>query len=205
MSASSFLGNSYSRRLLLHTPLFHLPGNGASPPASDAASHGPSHQNSGENRLDTHVVMILSILLCVVICSLGLHSIIRCALRCSNRGTASRAAAPAAKPADMGIDRKVLKAFPTLAYSTGMKLSEECTICLSDFVAGDRIRVLPECNHGFHLKCIDKWLASNTSCPNCRQSLVETCEKILGCNEASISVIVPLEPEGSIINYRSIC
>jgi len=33
----------------------------------------------------------------------------------------------------------------------------ECAICLSDFVKGDKVRVLP-CRHIFHLNEIDEWL-----------------------------------------------
>lgn len=33
----------------------------------------------------------------------------------------------------------------------------ECAICLSDFVNGDRIRILP-CNHIFHMEEVDIWL-----------------------------------------------
>lgn len=33
----------------------------------------------------------------------------------------------------------------------------ECAICLSDFVKGDKVRVLP-CHHIFHLHEVDEWL-----------------------------------------------
>lgn len=35
----------------------------------------------------------------------------------------------------------------------------------------ENVRVLPKCNHGFHLECIDKWLVSHSSCPMCRHSM----------------------------------
>lgn len=37
------------------------------------------------------------------------------------------------------------------------ELQHECAICLSEFVKGDRVRVLP-CNHIFHLDEVDDWL-----------------------------------------------
>ncbi|KAM0934705.1 putative transcription factor C2H2 family [Dioscorea sansibarensis] len=60
---------------------------------------------------------------------------------------------------------------PALLFSPSTKMagaSSDCAICLSDFAAGDRIRVLPSCGHAFHVKCIDAWLASKPSCPTCR-------------------------------------
>lgn len=50
--------------------------------------------------------------------------------------------------------------------------ASECAICLSEFVEGDGIRVLPACNHVFHVKCVEKWLALRCSCPTCRCSTV---------------------------------
>ncbi|GAB2300476.1 hypothetical protein Dimus_034519 [Dionaea muscipula] len=34
------------------------------------------------------------------------------------------------------------------------------------FVAGDEIRMLPQCGRGFHVVCIDTWLVSHSSCPS---------------------------------------
>ena len=36
-------------------------------------------------------------------------------------------------------------------------LQSECAICLSDFVKGDTVRILP-CHHIFHLDEVDAWL-----------------------------------------------
>lgn len=37
------------------------------------------------------------------------------------------------------------------------KVEESCCICLSEFNCGETIRVLPNCNHEFHLACFDQW------------------------------------------------
>ncbi|XP_058091124.1 RING-H2 finger protein ATL78-like [Magnolia sinica] len=211
-SFGSFTSNSYSRRLLLHNPLYNPPATVAAAPIT-VAGRNSSQPLMSERTFNANVAMILSIFLCAVICALALNAIIRCIQRCSNQvAIRSRDRASMACLANKGVDRKALKAFPKLTYSTSLKLPE-CTICLSDFLDGERVRVLPKCNHGFHLSCIDKWLSSHSSCPNCRQCLVDTCRKIVGCNEgldpsepsdALHSVIVPLEPEGLINSYRSV-
>ncbi|XP_004502903.1 RING-H2 finger protein ATL78 [Cicer arietinum] len=206
--------NFHSRRLLLHSPI-NQPSN---PPIS-TNNHDSTSESSylGDGNFDANVIMVLSVLLCALICSLGLNSIIRCALRCSNlvmmssdhleNNTAVRAK-------NTGIKKKALKSFTTISYSPELNLSSldsECVICLSEFSNGDKVRLLPKCNHGFHVRCIDKWLSSHSSCPKCRQCLIETCKKIVGSQGSSsqlvpetIVTIAPLEPEGLVRNYREV-
>ncbi|CZT53227.1 uncharacterized protein RSE6_14699 [Rhynchosporium secalis] len=48
---------------------------------------------------------------------------------------------------------------------------EECSICISDFVDDEEIRLLP-CSHRFHRACIDPWLLNvSGTCPICRYDL----------------------------------
>ncbi|GLT44082.1 hypothetical protein SLA2020_179990 [Shorea laevis] len=208
------LGDFYSRRLLFHKPLYQTP-TAAAPPVPEN-NQNSSDVYAGDNTFDANVVLVLSVLLCALICSLGLNSIVRCALRCSSLVATEAGADSSARPANTGINQKALKTFLTVNYSANLKLpglDSECAICLSEFNPGERVRLLPKCNHGFHVRCIDKWLSSHSSCPTCRHCLIETCQKIVGCRQASSSQtpppvqetivnIVPLEPEGLIHNYR---
>ena len=55
-----------------------------------------------------------------------------------------------------------------------------CSICVSDIIdpiitcfpknaaPPDTLAVTLECNHSFHTKCIQPWLARHNTCPNCR-------------------------------------
>ncbi|CAH8385875.1 unnamed protein product [Eruca vesicaria subsp. sativa] len=202
-SINSFL----SRKLLQQLPFQHN--------IQQQQAQGPD-----KNNLSGNILLLLSILVCGIICSLGLHYIIRCAFRRSSSFMISEPisspSTPRGSAANKGIKKKALKMFPVVTYSPEMNSSgvgEECVICLSDFVAGEQIRMLPTCNHGFHVRCIDKWLTQHMTCPKCRHCLVETCQKILGdCDEAdqvaatpteSIDVIVvPLEPEARVNTFR---
>ncbi|KAK7316976.1 hypothetical protein RJT34_00829 [Clitoria ternatea] len=216
--ASHLYHDLHSRRLLLHSPL----NQSAKPPATSTSSHDSSESYLGDGNFDANVVMVLSVLLCALICSLGLNSIIRCALRCSNLVISDSVSNnnPPARVANTGVKKKALKTFPTVSYSAELNLpslDSECVICLSEFTSGEKVRILPKCNHGFHVRCIDKWLSSHSSCPKCRQCLIETCQKIVGCRQQASSsqqpvlpvletivTIAPLEPEGLVRNYREV-
>ncbi|KAM4080640.1 hypothetical protein ACJW30_11G033100 [Castanea mollissima] len=211
-----FLGDFYSRRLLYHNPLNQAPAT-VSPPVP-GYSHESSEICNVDNSFDTNVVMVLSVLLCALICCLGFNSIIRYALKCSRLVASDSGGDSSARTANTGVKKKALKAFPTVSYSAEPNLpglDTECVICLSDFIPGERVRLLPKCQHRFHVRCIDKWLCSHSSCPKCRHCLIETCQKIVGCSQASSSEppppvhestvsIAPMEPEGLICNYRGL-
>ncbi|CAI9758306.1 unnamed protein product [Fraxinus pennsylvanica] len=200
----------HSRRLLLDTPLYSSP-----PLLSTVAAVSPSSMEPRDNSFDANIVMILSVLLCALICSLGLNFIIKCALRCSSLGSSDDTSS--ARLANTGIKKKALKTFPIISYTSDLNLpglNTECAICLSDFATGERVRVLPKCNHGFHVRCIDKWLNSHSSCPTCRHCLIETCQKLVKCNQVSPSApeilppqevliwIAPLQQEGLVRNHQ---
>ncbi|GMY25696.1 RING-H2 finger protein ATL74-like [Fagus crenata] len=133
-----------------------------------------------EANFDTNMVIILAALLCALICALGLNSIVRCALRCSRRFAMETPEQNAARLAATGLKKRDLRQIPVAVYGSGVNSSSnnvikgtECPICLGEFEDGEKVRILPKCNHGFHVECIDTWLLSHSSCPNCRHSLLE--------------------------------
>ncbi|PSR89524.1 RING-H2 finger protein [Actinidia chinensis var. chinensis] len=66
-----------------------------------------------------------------------------------------------------GLDRSVLMSLPTFFYSAHDP-PLECAVCLSEFGVNESGRILPKCNHRFHVGCIDMWFYSNSNCPLCR-------------------------------------
>ncbi|KAF3436472.1 hypothetical protein FNV43_RR23564 [Rhamnella rubrinervis] len=69
-----------------------------------------------------------------------------------------------------GLDLSILNTLPVFIYSntTSHDTLLECSVCLSEFENEERGRVLPKCNHSFHVECIDAWFQFHSSCPLCR-------------------------------------
>lgn len=68
-----------------------------------------------------------------------------------------------------GLDAAVLRSLPVLVFEAAdFEEGLECAVCLSELAQGERARLLPRCNHGFHVDCIDMWFKSNSTCPLCR-------------------------------------
>ncbi|XP_057862400.1 uncharacterized protein LOC131070774 isoform X2 [Cryptomeria japonica] len=92
----------------------------------------------------------------------------------------------AASLANTWLKKKSIKSLPFIVCSKlrpdiqGM----ECPICLTDFMHRERVRVLPSCEHSFHMDCVDKWLLSH-SCPTCRHCLLHRASLVLGIPRGS--------------------
>lgn len=73
-----------------------------------------------------------------------------------------------------GLQQSIISAITVCEYKKGEGLVEgtDCSVCLSEFEEGENLRLLPKCNHAFHLICIDTWLRSHTNCPMCRAPIV---------------------------------
>ncbi|OVA07185.1 zinc finger protein [Macleaya cordata] len=80
---------------------------------------------------------------------------------------------------EVGLDEATLKSFPKLLYSEAKLRNKHatntcCSICLADYNSTDTLRLLPDCGHLFHLKCVDPWLKQHPTCPVCRSSPIPT-------------------------------
>lgn len=89
-------------------------------------------------------------------------------------------ASPDTPSAPRGLDHSVLASLPVIQYTAESSPKspssypsplQECAVCLSEFNEGEKVRLLPKCNHSFHLDCIDMWFYSHATCPLCRSSV----------------------------------
>ncbi|MCL7050765.1 hypothetical protein MKW94_006439 [Papaver nudicaule] len=73
-----------------------------------------------------------------------------------------------------GLDESTIQSYPQIVLTESRKfLNPEntvCSICLADYKPKETLKILPECNHYFHVNCVDGWLRMNGSCPVCRKS-----------------------------------
>ncbi|XP_010436554.1 PREDICTED: RING-H2 finger protein ATL17-like [Camelina sativa] len=72
-----------------------------------------------------------------------------------------------------GLNPTVIKSLPEFTFSAATaQTAMECRVCLSELEDNETCRVLPNCNHTFHIDFIDLWFHSHSTCSLCR-SLVE--------------------------------
>jgi E3 ubiquitin-protein ligase ATL23 len=77
---------------------------------------------------------------------------------------------PVKQAAEKGLSAAELDKMPKV---TGKELvmGTECAVCLDEIEGEQPARVVPGCNHGFHVTCADTWLSKNSVCPICRAKL----------------------------------
>ncbi|KAL7235887.1 hypothetical protein ACSBR1_019215 [Camellia fascicularis] len=89
----------------------------------------------------------------------------------------------------VGLQPSIINSITVCNYKRGdgLVVGTDCSVCLSEFEEDETLRLLPKCNHAFHIPCIDTWLRSHTNCPMCRTGIV------------SNTTILPVSvPEGSV-------
>lgn len=69
------------------------------------------------------------------------------------------------------LPARELRNLPVIKYNPATCRYDTCSICLDDYVEGERLRVLP-CLHTYHTKCVDPWLTKGKrNCPMCKRKI----------------------------------
>ncbi|KAE8725977.1 E3 ubiquitin-protein ligase RING1 [Hibiscus syriacus] len=94
----------------------------------------------------------------------------------------------------VGLQQSIINSITVCKYKKGEGLIDgtECSVCLNEFQEDERVRLLPKCNHAFHISCIDTWLRAHTNCPLCRAQIVfdALCGTPADQDSANVNVIV---------------
>ncbi|KAL9244469.1 hypothetical protein vseg_018244 [Gypsophila vaccaria] len=134
--------------------------------------HYENNYNNSDNDFNNKVMLVamfsLSFVILVVVI---LYIYARCAFRVPprQRGISSPILFVDQVPTKTGLDPIVISSLPSFIFKQldGQE-HDECTICLSLLENDELVRELPNCNHIFHVGCIDKWLTGQSTCPVCR-------------------------------------
>ncbi|XP_020583164.1 RING-H2 finger protein ATL74-like [Phalaenopsis equestris] len=114
--------------------------------------------SSGEptgNSIGVEFISIIAVLLSFVIFALLLDFIVRCVVRCFHHVSG---------PINLDGATDEIRKLPIAIHGS------DCSICLNQIETGERVRFMPNCGHGFHVECLDRWLAVRPSCPTCRKA-----------------------------------
>ncbi|KAK9097968.1 hypothetical protein Syun_025013 [Stephania yunnanensis] len=158
------------------------------PPPPPTTTTTPTVQSSTstgfgiENKISPSILLIIIILAIIFFISGLLHLLVRFLFRPINREAEDLDNVTALQGQlqqlfhlhDSGVDQSYIDTLPVFLYKAiiGLKNPFDCAVCLCEFEAEDKLRLLPKCSHAFHLECIDTWLLSHSTCPLCRGSLL---------------------------------
>ncbi|KAL5699368.1 RING-type E3 ubiquitin transferase [Ranunculus cassubicifolius] len=169
---------------------FFLPYNTISSPPPPPTSITFQNDNTF-NKISPSILLIIIILAIIFFISGLLHLLVRFLFRPSNRDPEDLDNVTALQGQlqqlfhlhDSGVDQSYIDTLPVFLYKAiiGLKNPFDCAVCLCEFEADDKLRLLPKCSHAFHLECIDTWLLSHSTCPICRGSLLPEFPYNNGC------------------------
>ncbi|CAI0398810.1 unnamed protein product [Linum tenue] len=80
---------------------------------------------------------------------------------------------------------------PCFSYKQGRDGSasavvEYCVVCLEKLAVGESCRLLPNCSHCFHARCIDSWLLQTPVCPICRAGVDVVASPVSGSDSGEL-------------------
>ncbi|XP_072971621.1 RING-H2 finger protein ATL16-like [Typha angustifolia] len=153
----------------------------------------PSHSSSSDTSFPilalsilgilTTSILLLSYYIFVIKCCLNFHrpDVVGRLSRSRRRREDSLVDAYSTVIVGRGLGESAIQAIPTFRYNRGgngnaaeKSSFHECAVCLNEFQEEERIRLLPNCLHVFHIDCIDTWLQTNANCPLCRSPITTT-------------------------------
>lgn len=121
-------------------------------------------------------IMLMAIVISVILLFLGIGVLVLihvCIVgRAIRAGLGNSSAIETGRNESISMSQDDLEKLPCYDYIAKSKGSSpvDCAVCLDNFKAGDKCRLLPICKHSFHAQCVDAWLLKTPICPICRTS-----------------------------------
>ncbi|KAL4359381.1 hypothetical protein AHAS_Ahas08G0071700 [Arachis hypogaea] len=97
-----------------------------------------------------------------------------------------------------GLDSSVISSLPVSEFENvgdHKSINADCVICLGEFEKGEKLKLLPQCAHAFHVSCIDAWFQSHSNCPLCRSQVHHVEDAIAGYSVSSYPLLETLRRE----------
>lgn len=106
---------------------------------------------------------------------------------------------------EQGLKKELREMLPVIVFMESFSVREtQCSVCLGDYQAEDRLQQIPACGHTFHMDCIDHWLATRTTCPLCRLSLLASTKADIQAETTAVLPNAGRDDDASVQNcYRS--
>lgn len=125
-----------------------------------------------------YVVVIFSIIILVTLLVFYARWICRFNSNSHRLGSSSSSYTvntPQSRATQGGLDAADIRAIPVVVIchspsSSSIKMMD-CSICLGPIEEGQKVKVLPPCQHCYHCECVDRWLAAQPICPLCRANI----------------------------------
>ncbi|XP_042047195.1 RING-H2 finger protein ATL58-like [Salvia splendens] len=74
---------------------------------------------------------------------------------------------------ELGLKKELREMLPVIVFNQSFSVKDtQCSVCLGEYQAEDKLQQIPSCEHTFHMDCIGLWLTTHTTCPLCRHSLL---------------------------------
>ncbi|GLJ38566.1 hypothetical protein SUGI_0786340 [Cryptomeria japonica] len=106
-------------------------------------------------------------------------------------------------PATQNLCREVVDALPVFVYKPEyFKDGLSCAVCLSEFEENEKARLLPNCNHIFHVECVNMWFYSHSTCPLCRANVEKQSDESVQTGNRAVEISVMEEEVG--IDHKAV-
>ncbi|OIT20706.1 PREDICTED: RING-H2 finger protein ATL16-like [Nicotiana attenuata] len=193
-----------------------------SPPTSASIFGSPLHSSSHHTGFPIIAVAIIGILatgillvsyyIFVIKCCLNWHRIdlLRRFSFSRNRRVEDPLMVYSPGLENRGLDESVIRSIPVFKYkkreekdgglAQNTTTTCECAVCLNEFQENEKLRVIPNCAHIFHIDCIDVWLQNNANCPLCRNSISSTITNLFPLDPIIDPSSTPQDP--NLDNFR---